>query len=88
MIDIIRANCVADGYKFKSIVGEQLLAEVDMEMCFGYGMFGYGYSNQLLNAGKVMMMIKMIIMVSRRWGAIMMTMKKKNHIWRKMMCNV
>jgi len=52
MIDIIRANCVADGYKFKSIIGDQLLAEVDMEMCFGYGMFGYGYSNQLLNAGK------------------------------------
>jgi len=52
LIDIIRSICVADSYKFKSIIGDQLIAEADMEMCFGYGMFGYGYSNQLLNAGK------------------------------------
>ena len=31
---------------------EAVLVEAEMEMCFGYGMFGYGYSNQLLNAGK------------------------------------
>jgi len=53
LIDIIRSSCVADSYKFKSIMREQLLlAEADIEMCFGYGMFGYGYSNQLLNTGK------------------------------------
>ena len=53
LIDIIRSSCIADSYKFKSIMREQLLlAEVDIEMCFGYGMFGYGYSNQLLNTGK------------------------------------
>jgi len=52
LIDIIRASCVADVYKFKSVMKELLLAEVEMEMCYGYGMFGYGYSNQLLNAGK------------------------------------
>merc|ERR1719370_629676 len=52
LIDIIRSYCVVDSYKFKSIMGDVLMVEADIEMCFGYGMFGYGHSNQLLNVGK------------------------------------
>ena len=43
---------ISVSYKFKSIMGDVLMVEADIEMCFGYGMFGYGYSNQLLNVGK------------------------------------
>ena len=47
MYDIIKNMYLVEKYEFMRI--QTLIAEVDVEMCFSYGTFGYGYSNQFEN---------------------------------------
>jgi hypothetical protein len=36
LFDILRAVCAADNYKLKTVLQETVVAEVELEMCFGW----------------------------------------------------